>query len=92
MTTLLALHVILMSLSLLGAMAMLGRAMLSKGTPNMFLTANVFGTSVGITIGAVLLLNHPLDIRCVLLTSYLIAFWLAHSFVKRRNLQLQAAK
>lgn len=65
-------------------------ALASYGTPAWFLKANFIGTMTGIAAGTILLVTQPLDMRCVLLAGYLVAFGLAYSFVRRRMAQLSA--
>lgn len=89
-TLLLAVHIILMTLSLIATSSMVVMALASYGTPAWFLKANFIGTMTGITAGTILLVTQPLDLRCLLLASYLVAFGLAYSFVRRRMAQLSA--
>ncbi|MDB5178001.1 MAG: hypothetical protein JWO61_384 [Candidatus Saccharibacteria bacterium] len=89
---LLTIHIIALSLSIIATVTMAIMALLSHATPFVARRTNLFITGIGIALGGILLIQHPLGARCLELTAYLIVFSLAYRFVSVRSTQLSPVK
>lgn len=87
-TLLLATHVILLSLSLFTTIGTVFVAVLGRAVPKQITALNVTGTVIGLVCGVVLLLDAPLDAKCLTLAAYLFAFVGAQVYVSSRNQRL----
>ncbi len=87
-TLLLIGHIALMSASLLVTSLTLLLAIFSFHVPRRVQLANIIGTSGGLAAGTVLLLHHPLDYRCLVLSGYLAAFVAIQLFIRRQSRSL----
>jgi hypothetical protein len=84
-SSLLILHVILMMTSLILTPTLTALVAFGKHVSSKVVAANLILTSMGVVAGIFMLLSQPLDIRCAVLVSYLIAFSAAHAFIRRRS-------
>ena len=85
---LLSLHIILMVISLIvtvGSVIMTARGRLIRTA---IMRSTLVVTVLGLSSGALLLLSAPLGVRCLLLTSYLVAFTLTYHFMSRAQASL----
>lgn len=87
-TLLLTIHVVALIMSIFATTIMMILALLSRATPEFARRVNLFVTGIGIAIGGILLINHPVGSRCIELTSYLVIFVLAYRFISARSVQL----
>lgn len=81
-------HVVLLCASLIVTTGSAVTAAAGVAVPKLVNILNLAGTSTGLLFGVILLLNKPLDMRCVMLTAYVAAFALAQVYIRRRNNQL----
>lgn len=84
-STLIAIHVVLLSLSIVATTGSAITAAFGVYVSRLFNTINVVITSTGLLLGAFLLLDKPLDMHCVTLTAYVATFALAQVYIRRRN-------
>lgn len=84
----LTIHIIALTTSLLATTIMMITTLQSRTVPKLTQRANLFVTGIGIALGGILLINHPVGSRCVELTAYLIIFVLAYRFIAARSTQL----
>lgn len=87
MSLILTIHVIALVASVLATTIMMILVLMSRKAPQIALRANLFITGIGITLGGILLIQHPVGSRCVELTSYLVIFVLAHRYIAIRSAQ-----
>lgn len=88
MESVLLLHVLAMSASLVVTIISLVIAALGIRIKTSVLRTNVAVTVVGIACGVALIAAAPLGIQCIVLSAYTAGFWAAMSYVSRRNAQL----
>lgn len=86
-TLILTIHIIALTTSIFATTIMIISTLLSRATPKLAQRANLFITSIGIALGTILLINHPVGSRCVELTAYLVIFVLAYRFIAARSAQ-----
>ena len=77
-----------MTVSLLATGASALSAFAGYRTPTSLLNANFAVTAVGVSSGILLMLSVPVDVRCVILFGYVVAFAFAQAYVLRRNQEL----
>lgn len=87
-TLMLTIHVIALTTSIFATTIMMISTLLSRAAPKLAQRANLFITSIGIALGTILLVNHPVGSRCVELTAYLVIFALAYRFIAARSTQI----
>jgi hypothetical protein len=85
MTTLLLIHIFGMVASLLATIYMVAAVAATQNVRQWFVRLNLMITSIGIVSGALLLINQPLGIRCMVLVAYLGVFAIAYHYVKQRS-------
>lgn len=78
-----------MSLSVLLTAGSAAASALSYRVGRMPLVLNAAMTMLGAGLGIVLLINHPLDSKCIVLTTYLIAFVVINILIRQRDQALQ---
>jgi hypothetical protein len=91
MTTLLTLHIILMTTSLIGTAGMALAAVSSVKVDSLLIRSNAAVTAIGTVCGIVLLFAEPVGVKCIVLASYVALFALTYSFVLGRNQSLSAS-
>lgn len=87
-TLLLSIHIVLMIISILVTVGSLIVTAWGHPVRTAIMRSNVIVTVSGLGSGAVLLLTTPLGVRCLMLTSYLIAFTIAYRFMARSQASL----
>lgn len=85
MTTILFIHITLMSLSLVLTAGTAIAAIMTKRVDVLVRIVSIAVTFIGTTAGVLLLVQNPLDIKCAVLVSYLVAFTYVQYFATRRN-------
>ena len=85
MIELLTLHIVFMTLSLVGTAGMAFAAFSSVSVSSIFIRLVTGITTAGTLSGVGLLLTEPIGIKCVVLVSYVGVFALTYRFVTRRN-------
>lgn len=85
MTTILALHIVLMSASLVATSVMTIAAAASMFVRPSLVRANALMTGIGVLAGVVMIAQNPIGIRCAALFAYLAAFSAAYVYVRRKN-------
>lgn len=88
MESVLLIHVLAMSASLVVTIISLVIAALGVRIKPSILRTNIAVTAVGIACGVALIATAPLGIQCIVLSAYTAGFWAAMSYVSRRNAQL----
>lgn len=83
--TLLTIHIALLTISIVLSAVSAGMAILRRQVRTSMTFINVIVTAVGLVAGAVLLAEHPISAKCVVLLSYLVSFIGVQLYVKRRN-------
>lgn len=91
MHTLIFVHVILLSISIIATISATSAAVFGVRIPKLLTKINITLTTIGIAAGVGLLADKPLDMRCALLTAYLVMFMFAQAYIYRRNRQLAAS-
>ncbi len=81
MTTLLFIHVAMMTISLIVTTGALTFTVFKKHISKALLRSNLFVTITGLLTGVALLNAQTLTMRCIMLTSYLIAFSIAYKYI-----------
>ena len=87
-SALVILHAILMTASLLATGVSTLSAFAGYRTPTSLLSCNFVVTTTGVISGILLMLSLPVDVRCIILLGYVVAFALAQVYVMRRNQEL----
>jgi hypothetical protein len=87
-TLLLGFHIVLLSLSILMTIATLLTSALGHVVPKIAILLNTIGTTIGLSLGVVLLLSAPLDAKCITLAMYLVVFSGAQVYITSRNQRL----
>jgi hypothetical protein len=87
-TIMLITHIILLSFSMIANTIMTIMALVGNRVPVLTQKINLVGTIIGIVLGALLLIQHPLGSRCVELTAYVVVFGFAYRFVAARSRRL----
>lgn len=87
-TLLLSLHIILMAISLVATIGSVIMTARGHAIRLAIMRSNLVVTIAGLGAGVVLLLNAPLGVRCLVLTSYLVAFALTYRFMSRAQAAL----
>jgi hypothetical protein len=82
---LLVIHITLLSISLLVTMSTTFAAVMGYKVSSTLIRFNMLGTGIGLTAGILLLLQSPLDIKCLILLGYLAAFMASQVYITRRN-------
>lgn len=85
MAALLSLHIVLMTLSLIGTAGMAAASLSSVKIGTSFMRANIAVTTAGTLSGMALLLVEPIGVKCLMLASYVVVFALTYRFASRRN-------
>ncbi len=86
LAALLIIHIICLSISILATGALMVAALLTRKIAPQLSQATLAVTSVGVLAGAMLLLQAPLGLHCLMLSSYVIIFSLAYRFITKRSL------
>lgn len=87
MSIILTIHVVALTMSIFATTIMMILALMSRASPQVALRTNLFITGLGIALGGILLVQHPVGSRCIELASYLVIFVLAHHFIAIRSVQ-----
>ena len=87
-TVMLMIHIILLCLSLVATTSMVILALMGRGIPALAQKINLIGTVIGIVLGALLLIQHPLGSRCLELTTYIVVFAFTYRFIATRTQKL----
>ena len=88
MESVLLVHVLAMSASLVVTAISLVVAVLGVRIKTSVQRTNITVTAIGITCGVALIATAPLSIQCIVLSAYAAGFWAAMSYISRRNAQL----
>lgn len=88
MNTLLILHIVLMTVSLIATIGSTAASVFGFVIPNKFTATNITATGIGIAAGAVLLLHAPIGANCAVLLAYTALFTAAQVLITRRNQRL----
>lgn len=84
-TLLVTIHVLFMIVSLATTAGATLLAFAGHKVPGTVVAASAVTTVVGVACGIILMISLPLDIRCVVLISYVAAFMYAQVYVSRSN-------
>lgn len=84
-TLLVTMHVLFMIVSLATTAGATLAAFAGHKVSNLIIAASAVTTFVGVACGIVLMISLPLDIRCVVLISYVAVFMYARVYVSRSN-------
>lgn len=85
MTIILITHIILMIFSFLATVGTAFFALLGIRISSRILSANAYVTGSGIFLGVILLLQHPIDSKCLVLATYTLAFAAINGYSLKRN-------
>jgi len=85
-------HAILMTISLMLSGVSLFLAFLRHIVPSALHLANTSITAIGLLLGVILMFSLPLDVRCVVLFGYAVAFALIQVGVARNNQLLASSE
>ena len=91
LTLLLTFHIVSLSLSLIAILGSVFSSVLGRKIPARLIITNNVVTTLGILAGTALLLQAPLDAKCITLTAYLLSFVGAQLYVTNRNQRLAGA-
>ena len=85
MTTIVFLHILLMSTSLILTTGMAASALTGYRVNTVFMRASAGITASGIAFGVALLLTQPLDTKCAVLLGFVLMFTAIYAFTSKRN-------
>ena len=89
MQLLLALHITLLSLSLIVTSSVTIASLMSKNVSQRLMRLNLIGTIIGLGCGGALLLAKPLGSECLMLLGYLAIFSAAHFYTTHAQRRTQ---
>gem|GEM_PF-5899292 len=84
-------HITLLVISIVATASFVGLSMMRAVVPRGYRLANLVATTIGLILGAVLLIQHPVGSHCIELSIYVLAFTLLYRFVEKRSYQLTNA-
>ena len=87
-SSLLIAHIILLSLSVVATTLMMVGVLLSRAAPQLIRRTTLFITGIGVAIGGILLIQHPLGSRCIELMFYVVIFSVAYRYITVRSTKL----